>query len=76
MDASKGKEVVPNIAGRNYFHKGKGSCLPTADDGNLKVNIIMQRERQRKMKDMFRTLHEFMSHVPGKVSLLYDIGQS
>ena len=35
-------------------NKGK-STLAAVDDGELKVHIIMERERRRRMKDMFNT---------------------
>ena len=47
-------------------NKGK-SALAADDDGELKVHIIMERERRRRMKQMFNTLHELMPHVSNKV---------
>ena len=47
-------------------NKGK-SALAADDDGELKVHIIMERERRRRMKDKFNTLHELMPHVSNKV---------
>jgi len=49
-------------------NKGK-TTLAAVDDGELKVHIIMERERRRRMKDMFKTLHELMPHVSNKVRL-------
>ncbi|RCV06745.1 hypothetical protein SETIT_1G188200v2 [Setaria italica] len=45
----------------------KGESSMAADDGNLKVNIIIERERRRKMKGMFNSLLDLMPHVPKKV---------
>nr|XP_034593457.1 transcription factor bHLH95-like [Setaria viridis] len=96
MDASKGKDVVPNAiqggedsggkantsrsegknsaaaiaaadaAGDGLTTKGKNS-LAADDDGELKVQIIMERERRRRMKELFSTLRDLMPHVPKKV---------
>ena len=48
-------------------NKGKSAALSADDDGELKVHIIMERERRRRMKQMFNTLHELMPHVSNKV---------
>ncbi|KAG2658959.1 hypothetical protein PVAP13_1KG324800 [Panicum virgatum] len=56
-------------------NKGK-SALAADDDGELKVHIIMERERRRRMKQMFNTLHELMPHVSNKVDKATLVGET
>ncbi|PUZ76019.1 hypothetical protein GQ55_1G257600 [Panicum hallii var. hallii] len=56
-------------------NKGK-SPLAADDNGELKVHIIMERERRRRMKDMFNTLHELMPHVSNKVDKATLVGET
>ncbi|CAN6244627.1 unnamed protein product [Urochloa humidicola] len=100
MDASKGKEVIPNtINGEEHGSpsrsEGKNLALGLAanadtapgdgstkgkspmaadDDGKLKVQLIMDRERRRQMKDMFSALQDLMPHVPKKVDKATLVG--
>ncbi|CAO1942127.1 unnamed protein product [Urochloa humidicola] len=104
MDASKGKEVIPNaISGGGEQHGSpsrsegknlalglaaaaadattgdgstKGKISMAADDSELKVQIIMERERRRHMKDMFNTLLDLMPHVPKKVDKATLVGET
>ncbi|CAL4887435.1 unnamed protein product [Urochloa decumbens] len=55
--------------------KGKSS-MAANDDGELKVQIIMERERRRQMKDMFNTLKDLMPHVPKKVDKATLVGET
>ncbi|CAL5057827.1 unnamed protein product [Urochloa decumbens] len=76
MDAaSKGKEVIPNATNGGEQH-GSPSRSEANDDGELKVQIIMERERRRQMKDMFNTLKDLMPHVPKKVDKATLVGET
>ncbi|CAN6251855.1 unnamed protein product [Urochloa humidicola] len=55
--------------------KGK-SPMAADDDGELKVQIIMERQRRRQMKDMFNTLQDLMPHVPKKVDKVTLVGET
>jgi len=70
-DKSKGKhpaarEAATDAAGHGL--PGKGS-LAADDGGDAKAHIITERERRKRMKDLFTNLHAFMPHVPTKVRL-------
>jgi hypothetical protein len=85
MDAGKGKEVIPNAIqggehGRsvgkkagNGLAKGESSMAVDDDDGNIKINIIIERERRKKMKGMYNSLRDLMPHVDKKVRLSLDL---
>ncbi|OEL29360.1 hypothetical protein BAE44_0009621 [Dichanthelium oligosanthes] len=106
MDASKGKDVVPNgtqggehglasggkanvgrFKGKHStvggaaadtagdgFPNGKSSLA--ADDGDLKAHIVTERERRRRMKDLFSNLHALLPHVPEKVDKATLVGET
>ncbi|RLN08897.1 transcription factor bHLH95-like [Panicum miliaceum] len=78
---SEGKDLLTGVAAGDASgdgsasNKGK-SPLAADDDGELKVHIIMERERRRRMKDMFNTLHELMPHVSDKVDKATLVGET
>ncbi|KAG2651485.1 transcription factor bHLH95-like [Panicum virgatum] len=78
---SEGKHLATGAAAAaaagdgSTSNKGK-STLAAVDDGELKVHIIMERERRRRMKDKFNTLHELMPHVSNKVGKATLIGET
>ncbi|KAF8693379.1 hypothetical protein HU200_038769 [Digitaria exilis] len=55
----------------------KGSLAAAADnDGDLKTHIITERERRRRMKDLFSNLQALMPHVPEKVDKATLVGET
>jgi hypothetical protein len=74
-DKSKGKHPAvgdaATAAAGDGFPKGKGS-LAADDGGDTKAHIITERERRKRMKDLFSNLHALMPHVPEKVRLSHD----
>ncbi|OEL13031.1 hypothetical protein BAE44_0025950 [Dichanthelium oligosanthes] len=74
---SKGKHSTVAIAAENAAGDGFTKVRSLApDDGNLKVNTITERERRRRMRDMFSTLHTLMSHVPKKADNVTLVGET
>ena len=82
LDAIHGGERGPAGSGKENAAKSKGkrpaSCEAAGDgfrktlaagDGNIKAHIVTERERRRRMKDMFSGLHALMPHVSEKVWL-------
>jgi hypothetical protein len=69
---SKGKHSAAGQASTNTakdgFPKGKGP-LAAEEDGDVKAHIVTERERRRRMKDLFSNLHALMPHIPEKVRL-------
>ena len=59
-------KLPPTPAGHGL--PGKGS-LAADDGGDAKAHIITERERRKRMKDLFTNLHALMPHVPTKVRL-------
>ena len=73
-DKSKGKhpaarEVTATDATGHGLPKGKGSMAAADDGGDAKAHIVTERERRKRMKDLFTNLHALMPHVPEKVRL-------
>jgi len=73
-DKSKGKhpaagEAAATAAAGDGFPKGKGSMAAADDGGDAKAHIVTERERRKRMKDLFTNLHALMPHVPEKVRL-------
>ncbi|CAN6278801.1 unnamed protein product [Urochloa humidicola] len=57
--------------------KGKDSLAAAADeDGDVKAHILTERERRRKMKDLFSNLHALMPHIPDKVDKASLVGET
>lgn len=73
-EISKGKDPATGEAAdatnttTDGFLKGKES-LAADNDSDLKTHIITERERRKRMKDLFSNLQALMPHVPGKVRL-------
>ncbi|CAL4887434.1 unnamed protein product [Urochloa decumbens] len=80
---SKGKrssagKAATDAAGHGFPKaKGKGSLPAAADeDGDVKAHILTERERRRKMKDLFGNLHALMPHIPGKIDKASLVGET
>ncbi|RLM78279.1 transcription factor bHLH95-like [Panicum miliaceum] len=78
-DKSKGKHPAAGnaatAAAGDGFPKGKGS-LAADDGGDTKAHIITERERRKRMKDLFSNLHALMPHVPEKVDKATLVGET
>ncbi|KAJ1279449.1 hypothetical protein BS78_04G157600 [Paspalum vaginatum] len=79
-DGSKGKlpaaAEVPatgDDSGGSDDSKGKGLA---ADGGEPKMHIIMERERRKRMKDMFSGLQALMPHMPEKSDKATIVGEA
>ncbi|TKW39636.1 hypothetical protein SEVIR_1G192500v4 [Setaria viridis] len=76
---SKGKHSAAGKASTNTakdgFPKGKGS-LAADEDGDVKAHIVTERERRRRMKDLFSNLHALMPHIPDKVDKATLVGET
>nr|CAB3446838.1 unnamed protein product [Digitaria exilis] len=64
---------------RDGFLTGKGSLAAAAaadNDGDLKTHIVTERERRKRMKDLFSNLQALMPHVPEKVDKATLVGET
>ncbi|CAO2046112.1 unnamed protein product [Urochloa humidicola] len=76
---SKGKHSAAGkavAAGHGFPKKGKGSLAAADEDGDVKMHTLTERERRRKMKDLFSNLHALMPHVPDKIDKASLVGQT
>jgi hypothetical protein len=70
---SNAKEGKNNVAGEQRAHEadvgggsGKGNA-PAVEDADPNLHIFTERERRKKMKNMFSTLHALLPRLPVKV---------
>jgi hypothetical protein len=75
-DESNAKEGKNNVAGEQRAHEadvgggnGKGNA-PAVEDADPNLHIFTERERRKKMKNMFSTLHMLLPRLPDKVRVL------
>ncbi|CAL5021546.1 unnamed protein product [Urochloa decumbens] len=75
--AAAGKVATTDAAGHGFPKaKGKGSLLAADEDGDVKAHILTERERRRKMKDLFGNLHALMPHIPDKIDKASLVGET
>ncbi|CAN6244628.1 unnamed protein product [Urochloa humidicola] len=73
---SIGKSKGKHSAASKAATKGKGSVPAAGEDGDVKAHILTERERRKKMKDLFSNLHALMPHVPDKIDKASLVGQT
>jgi hypothetical protein len=64
---SEAELVVPAADADADAGADKGKSVAAADDGEPTVNIALEPEKRKRMKDLFRELRDLMPHVPRKV---------
>ena len=57
------------VAAADADADAKVKSVAAAEDGEPNVKIALERERRKRMKDLFRALQDVMPHVPQKVIL-------
>jgi hypothetical protein len=73
-NSSRGKKRAPNNEtqdgiGSSKIRKGKGKEVKTSgiDDSDHDAHTQTERDRRKRMKDLFSCLQTFHSHLPPKV---------
>lgn len=76
---SNAKEGKSNVAGEQRAHEagvgcggGKGNAA-AVEDVDHDLHIFTERERRKKMKNMFSTLHALLPQLPDKVSVYVHV---
>ncbi|OQU85093.1 transcription factor bHLH95 [Sorghum bicolor] len=73
---SEAELVVPAADADADAGADKGKSVAAADDGEPTVNIALEPEKRKRMKDLFRELRDLMPHVPRKTDKVALMGEA
>ncbi|XP_062224486.1 transcription factor bHLH95-like [Phragmites australis] len=77
---SKGKRSAADVAAadaaNDHLSKGKSSAADDGAGAGDRALIITERERRKRMKNMFSSLHAFLPHIPEKSDKATIVGEA